>query len=301
MTVEEGNKFFYRGTSLHRQHEVQTRTLARHPEHQARRRVQQELLDSRLYMNQSGRDISSLYMDDGYLSFYPDPVEVAGGRRQHRPDRCASVKGKQYRIRNVIIKGNTKTNDHVIRREIRTKPGAALQPQRRDPHAATSSWHLGYFDPEKTTVNPIQDPRTGTVDLEYVVEEKPSDRLELSGGWGAGPGGPVLGLSFTNFSHAQHLQERSVDTAARGRWTDAEPARTDQRPLLPELQHELRGALARWSQTELPQLLGAFHSARPTGETKYMNGSDGRIRNPNLQQLISPEPPSVWASAYLAG
>jgi outer membrane protein insertion porin family len=81
-----------------------------------------KVLDSRLYMNQSGRDISSLYMDDGYLSFYPDPVSC-WWKAIASTSTSASVKGKQYRIRNVIIKGNSKTNEHVIRREIRTKPG----------------------------------------------------------------------------------------------------------------------------------------------------------------------------------
>jgi outer membrane protein insertion porin family len=96
-------------------------------------------------------------------------------------------------------KGNTKTNEHVIRREIRTKPGQLFN--RSDViRTQRELANLGYFDPEKLGVNPVQDPRTGTVDLEYTVEEKPSDRLELSGGWGAGRLVMSLGLSFTNFS-----------------------------------------------------------------------------------------------------
>ncbi|MEI2421551.1 POTRA domain-containing protein, partial [Arthrospira platensis SPKY2] len=80
-----------------------------------------KLLESRLYMNPAGRDISSLYMDDGYLSFYPDPVELlADGDSIDLDIRIRE--GKQYRIRSVIIKGNSKTNEHVVRREIRTRP-----------------------------------------------------------------------------------------------------------------------------------------------------------------------------------
>ena len=157
-----------------------------------------KLLDSRIYMNPAGGDISSLYMDDGYLSFYPDPVELLVDGDSIDLD-IRIREGKQYRIRNVIIKGNTKTNEHVIRREIRTKPGElfnrsyVIRTQRE-------LSQLGYFNPETLGVNPIQDPRTGTVDLEYTVEEKPSDRLELSGGWGAGRLVLSVGLSFTNFS-----------------------------------------------------------------------------------------------------
>ncbi len=63
-----------------------------------------------------------LYMDDGYLAFYPDPVELLVEGDSIDLD-IRIREGKQYRIRNVIIKGNTKTNEHVVRREIRTKPG----------------------------------------------------------------------------------------------------------------------------------------------------------------------------------
>jgi outer membrane protein assembly factor BamA len=59
---------------------------------------------------------------------------------------------------------------------------------------------LGYFDPEKMGVNPVPNPQNGTVDIEYRVEEKPSDQLQLSGGWGAGRLIGNLGLAFNNFS-----------------------------------------------------------------------------------------------------
>ena len=161
-------------------------------------------LESRLYMNPSGRDVSSLYMDDGYLSFSPELVERVEGDSIDLEIRIRE--GKQYRIRDVFIKGNTKTNEHVVRREIRTKPGDLFN--RSDViRTQRELAQLGYFDPEKLGVNPIQDPRTAQVDLEYIVEEKPSDRLELSGGFGAGRLVLSLGVSFTNFSMRKFLKK----------------------------------------------------------------------------------------------
>jgi outer membrane protein insertion porin family len=157
-----------------------------------------ELLDSRLFMSQTGRDISSLYMDDGYLGFYPQAIEsLVPGDSIDLEIRMNE--GRQYRVRNIIIKGNTKTYDRVIRREIRTKPGDLFN--RSDILRTQQELaRLGYFNPQTLGVNPIQDAATGMVDLEYTVEEQPSDRLELSGGWGAGRLVMTLGLSFTNFS-----------------------------------------------------------------------------------------------------
>ncbi len=156
------------------------------------------LLDERLFQNQTGLDVSSLYLDDGYLGFFPEAIEsLVPGDSIDLEIRMNE--GRQYRVRNVLIRGNTKTHDHVIRREIRTKPGDLFSRTdilRTQQELAA----LGYFNPQTLGVNPIQDQRTGTVDLEYTVEEQPSDRLELSGGFGAGRLVLTLGLSFTNFS-----------------------------------------------------------------------------------------------------
>ncbi len=158
----------------------------------------QELLESRLYMSQQGNDISSLYMDDGYLFFQVMPVEVNihGDSIDYE---MRVYEGRQATIRNVTVVGNTKTNDHVVMREIRTRPGQLFR--RSDViRSQRELASLGYFDPEKIQVNPKPDPYTGTVDIEYVVVERPSDQVELSGGWGAGRVVGTLGVSFNNFS-----------------------------------------------------------------------------------------------------
>lgn len=165
----------------------------------------QSVLDQRLFMSQNSRDVSSLYMDDGYLFFSVTPVEInVEGDSIDLEMRI--YEGKQARINKVTINGNTKTNDRVIMREIRTKPGQLFSRQdiiRTQRELA----QLGYFDQEKLGVNPKPNPADGTVDIEYTVEEKPSDQLELSGGYGANQLVGTLGLSFNNFSAHNFLKK----------------------------------------------------------------------------------------------
>jgi outer membrane protein insertion porin family len=158
----------------------------------------QEQLDSRLYMSAQGNDVSSLYMDDGYLFFQISPVEtnVHGDTIDYE---MRIYEGRQATIRNVTIVGNTKTNDKVIMREIRTRPGQLFR--RSDViRSQRQLASLGYFDPEKIEINPKPNPYDGTVDIEYRVVERPSDQVELSGGWGANRIVGTLGVSFNNFS-----------------------------------------------------------------------------------------------------
>ena len=156
------------------------------------------LLDTRLNMSQDGRDISSLYMDRGYLFFQVNAVEK-NVKDNHISYQIRIIEGKEARVKNIIIKGNTKTNEHVIRREIRTKPGDLFN--RNDIiRTQRELAQLGYFNEQAFQINPLPNPQEGTVDIEYVVEEKSSDQIELSGGYGAGRIIGTLGLTFNNFS-----------------------------------------------------------------------------------------------------
>ncbi|MDG1381823.1 MAG: POTRA domain-containing protein, partial [Flavobacteriales bacterium] len=136
-------------------------------------------LEKRLFMNPKGVDLSALYSDDGYLTFQAIPVEVRA--EQDSIDlEIRLVEGKQFRIGRVDVRGNTKTSDHVIRREIRTMPGdlfSRTDVMRTQRELST----LNYFNPEAFGINPTQNPEDGTVDIEYVVEEKPTDQIELQG------------------------------------------------------------------------------------------------------------------------
>lgn len=292
ITVDEGNKFHWRNVHITGNTKHDADTLLGILNIKKGDVYNKKLLDSRLYMNPSGRDISSLYMDDGYLSFYPDPVELLVEGDSIDLD-LRIREGRQFRIRSILIKGNSKTNEHVIRREIRTKPGQLFNRSdvmRTQRELST----LGYFNPETLGVNPIQDARTGTVDLEYTVEEKPSDRLELSGGWGAGRVVLSLGVSFTNFSLR--------NTFKKGAWTPL-PAGDGQTL---NLRAQTNGRFFQsysvsfvepWLGGRKPNSLSfsGYFSRQSNGETKFIDGSEGRIRNPNLQQL------DIWGATLGLG
>ena len=162
------------------------------------------LFEQRLNGSGDGRDINSLYMDQGYLFFQVIPVEINVNQNMINY-QIRIIEGKEARNGTITIKGNTKTNDYVILREIRTKPGDLFNKgdiMRTQRELA----QLGYFNEQAFQVNPLPNPSKGTVDIEYVVEEKNSDQIELSGGYGgAGPTSSgriigTLGLTFNNFS-----------------------------------------------------------------------------------------------------
>ena len=156
------------------------------------------LLDRNLLMNPEGGDVSSLYLDNGYLFFDITAVETAV-ENDSIDMEIRIFEGRQATISRVTITGNDRTNDHVIMREIRTRPGQLFR--RRDIiRSQRDILALGYFDQEKINVIPRPNPADGTVDIEYVVTEISSDQIELSGGWGAGRIIGTVGVTFNNFS-----------------------------------------------------------------------------------------------------
>ncbi|PZX17357.1 Beta-barrel assembly machine subunit BamA [Breznakibacter xylanolyticus] len=142
--------------------------------------------------------VSNLYMDNGYLFSSITPVEIsANGDTINLEMRV--FEGPQATINNVVINGNTKTHEHVVRREIRTKPGQLFSKSELI-RTVRELAQLGHFDPEKISPDVQPNQEEGNVDLVYNLEEKANDQIELSGGWGAGMFVGSLGLKFTNFS-----------------------------------------------------------------------------------------------------
>jgi len=144
-------------------------------------------------------DVSSLYLNDGYLTFSPDPVQTRIYNDTVDLD-LRIYEGPQYTINRVILKGNDVTNDKVVMREIRTKPGQRFNKDLLIRSTREIS-QLGNFDEQKTEPKPTNiNPQDGTVDIIFNVVEKPSDQIELSGGFGGGQLVGTLGLTFNNFS-----------------------------------------------------------------------------------------------------
>lgn len=176
-----------------------------------------ETLNKRLgkELTQEGGDVSSLYMDDGYLFFQIDPVETAV-YNDTIDFEVRLREGPQASIKNVNISGNDKTKEYVIRRELRTVPGEKFS--RSDLiRSQREIVNLGYFEQEKLGLQPVPNQEDGTVDINYSVVEKSSDQLEMSAGWGGGIGlTGTLGITFNNFSVKNILKKETWDPLPSG-------------------------------------------------------------------------------------
>ncbi len=196
--VKEGDKYFFRnikwvGNTVYTEQQLNQVLGIRKGDV-----FNQEILDTKLNYDPNGMDVSSLYLDNGYLFFNVTPVEV-NVENDSIDMELRIYEGEQARIDEVTVSGNTRTNDHVVLRELRTKPGQLFS--RNDIIRSTRELaQLKYFNAESINPVPKPDPQNNEVDIEYQVEETSSDQIELSGGWGYGRLIGTLGLSFNNFS-----------------------------------------------------------------------------------------------------
>lgn len=159
----------------------------------------QTLLSERVETDEDA--VTSLYTDNGYLFCSLNPVEVAIVDDSLINLEMRIQEGPQATLNSIAIKGNTKTNEKVARRELRIKPGQ-LYNKTALVRSIRELSQLGHFDPETLGNNLDISPNfdDATVDLTFNVDEKANDQIELSGGWGAGMFVGTLGLSFNNFS-----------------------------------------------------------------------------------------------------
>lgn len=208
--VNEGKKYYYRNIEFKGNAKYSSEILNKILGIKKGDVYNTELLQKKLNMDPNGADISSLYYDDGYLFFSVDPKEM-GFFGDSIDLEIRISEGPQATIKNVIIEGNDKTSEHVIRRELRTLPGQKFS--RTDLiRSQREIANLGFFDPQETQVVPVPNPQDGTVDIKYVVTEKSADQIELSAGWGGAQGIiGTLGLSFNNFS-IKNIKEKKAWT-----------------------------------------------------------------------------------------
>ena len=156
----------------------------------------QKVFDERLFIDEDA--VNGVYLDHGYLFFQLTPVEVSV------EDDTIDFEMRLYEgeiaiINNVIISGNTRTNEHVVRRELRTLPGDKFSKSELI-RTVRELANLGHFDPEQIEPNPIPNQADGSVDIEYKLVERATDQLEVSGGYGAGMLVATIGIRFSNFA-----------------------------------------------------------------------------------------------------
>ena len=146
-----------------------------------------------------GDDLTNLYQNNGYLFSSINPVEVSATNDTINFEIRIN-EGKPAYFNRISVRGNDRTNDHVIYREIRTRPGE-LYSKDKVVRSVRELGQLGFFDPEQISPDfKDVDPNAGTVDIEYGLVEKGASQIELQGGYGGGGLIGTLGLSFNNFS-----------------------------------------------------------------------------------------------------
>lgn len=205
LVIDEGNLYHYRNISWTGNTKYSSETLDGILGIKSGDVYNKELLNANLNMSETSLDISSLYMDDGYLFFRVDPVEVSV-ENDSIDLEIRLQEGQQARISNVSLKGNTKTNDYVVIREMYSRPGQLFSRSdvmRTVRELAT----LGFFNQE--SINPDVKPnyKDNTVDIEYQVEEASADQVSFSAGWGLNMLILSAGVSFNNFSMKNLFQK----------------------------------------------------------------------------------------------
>jgi outer membrane protein insertion porin family len=195
--VHEGDQYFFRDIAWTGNTRYPSEVLNNQLKIEKGDPFDRSLLNKRINIAKDA--VGNLYLDRGYLFFNAQPV-ITNIENDSIDIQIRLHEGKQARLNEIIINGNTKTNEEVIRRELRTKPGdlfnkSAIQRSQRE------LAQLGHFDPEKMGIEPTNiNQSRGEVDLEYSVVEKANDQLEISGGWGAGMLVGTIGIKFNNFA-----------------------------------------------------------------------------------------------------
>ncbi|MDR1344346.1 MAG: outer membrane protein assembly factor BamA, partial [Tannerellaceae bacterium] len=155
------------------------------------------------HLNTDDESVANIYYNNGYLFFGADPVEVEAENDSISLE-IRIQEGPQAPINRVIIEGNDRLYEDVVRRELRTKPGMLFS---RDDlvRSIRELAQMGHFDPENMNPQPIPDPENGTVDIRYPLVSKANDQVEFSAGWGQVGVIGKLSLKFTNFSMKNFL------------------------------------------------------------------------------------------------
>ncbi|MCL3850674.1 MULTISPECIES: outer membrane protein assembly factor BamA [Parabacteroides] len=165
----------------------------------------QKKLNERLSLDEDA--VSNVYYNNGYIFFSADPVEVDVDNDSISLE-VRIQEGPQATINRVIINGNDRLYEDIVRRELRTKPGMLFS--REDlMRSVREIAQMGHFDPENMDPKPLPDPENGTVDIQYNLTSKANDQIEFSAGWGQTGVIGKLSLKFTNFSMKNFLNPKT--------------------------------------------------------------------------------------------
>ena len=165
-------------------------------------------------LNEDDDAVAKLYTDQGYLFFNVTPVEVKIDN-DSIDFEMRMYEGKPATINQINIVGNTRVYEHVVRRELYTKPGQ-LYSQSDIMRSLRELAQMGHFDQEKLVPDIQPNPEDGTVDITYQLETKSSDQIEFSLGWGATGLVGSLGLKFTNFAIQNLFNPKSYRIVPQG-------------------------------------------------------------------------------------
>lgn len=200
MHIDEGNRYYHRdirwvGNTVYNTEQLNTRLMINRGDVYNQKHLMDRLRDS-----PDEDAITNLYTDNGYLFFQVDPVEVAvDGDSIDLELRV--MEGRPATINRINISGNDRVYEHVVRRELRMKPGALFNMSDLK-RSIRELAQMGHFDQEKmgNAVRPIPDEEAGTVDIDLNLTPRSNDQIELSMGYGVTGVVGSLSLKFTNFS-----------------------------------------------------------------------------------------------------
>ena len=162
-----------------------------------------------------GEDLTNLYQNSGYLFSNINAVEISAENDTINFEIRIN-EGKLASFNKISVVGNDKTNDHVIFRELRTKPGE-LYSKDKVVRTVRELGQLGFFDAEQITPDfKNVDPNAGTVDIEFGLVEAGASQIELQGGYGGGGFIGTLGFSFNNFSMKNIFNKESYKPVPSG-------------------------------------------------------------------------------------
>ena len=212
MTIDEGNKYFFRditwvGNTVY-PYEYLNAVLG------IKKGDTYNLKELNKRLNEDDDAVAKLYTDQGYLFFSVDPVEVHIDN-DSIDFEMRMYEGKPATINEINIVGNTRVYEHVVRRELYTKPGQ-LYSQSDIMRSLRELAQMGHFDQEKLVPDIQPNPEDGTVDITYQLETKSSDQIEFSLGWGATGLVGSLGLKFTNFAIQNLFNPKSYRIVPQG-------------------------------------------------------------------------------------